>query len=507
MIAINRAAIERAREKLDPDFWAERHFYIPENKQLIRLAPHQRAILRYIFRRPDLDSPFQYSTVIYSTVKKSGKTAIAGLVARWAGETWGDKPEIYCLANDYEQAEGRIHSAAKLSIEFAPAYNKKRRELPGSWRVREQILTNLSTGATIKALAGDYKGEAGSNPSLSLWSELWGYELERALRLWDELTPPPTRRLAMRWVETYAGFEGESVLLYDLYTLSVKKGIQLQVQDLDRAGVPEADRAFEESKRPTDKVPIYVNDAAGVCAYWDEGIQARRMPWQQGEAGLKYYTEQRRTLRTVAFERFHLNLWANAVGAFIAREKWDACEKPMPVFDPRAKVVIGVDASVSRDCTALVMVGRHPEYNQEIVVRRVYIWTPTPDDKMDYDATLTVALNAVRAQYRVALVAYDPHQLHHWATQQRKDTKLRFLDFPQGDRRLIADKQLADMIEAGSIHHDGNPGLTAHVMAAAAKEDPDGRKLRIIKKNQLIPIDACVALSMAAYECLRLNLK
>lgn len=502
---ISPAALTRARAALDPDWWAEREFYIPETNAPIQLALHQRAFLRYVFRRPTLTDGFQYTTVLYSAVKKSGKTAIAGLVARWAAETWGPMGEIYCLANDFEQAAGRIYSAARQSIELSPGYDGKRRELPGRWRVREREMFSMENGATIKALAGDYKGEAGANPSLTLWSELWGYELERARRLWDEMTPPPTRQIAMRWVETYAGFEGESELLYELYEMATKGGVQLQVQDLDRAGVHDADRAFEEAPRSTDRVPIYVNDKARLVALWDDGEQARRMPWLCGEAGAAYYDEQVRTLRPSAYRRFHLNEWVSAESAFVERSAWDACAGKLPAHPDRAGVVVGIDAAVSGDCMALVVCARHPQQPEEVVVRQCMIW-PAGADKFDYDRTLTPALEAVAARFNVVMVAYDPYQLHLWATQQRKAKRLRFFEFSQGERRLRADKQLADLITQCRLHHAGDDELTAHVMNAAAKEDPEGHKLRIVKKSASRYIDAAVALSMAAYECLRLRL-
>jgi hypothetical protein len=40
---------------------------------------------------------------------------------------------------------------------------------------------------------------------------------ERSRRLWDEMVPPPTRKIACRLTVTYAGFASESVLLEELY--------------------------------------------------------------------------------------------------------------------------------------------------------------------------------------------------------------------------------------------------------------------------------------------------
>ena len=55
-----------------------------------------------------------------------------------------------------------------------------------------------------------------------MFDELWAFTSERSRRLWDELVPPPTRQVACRLTTTYAGFEGESLLLEELH----KRGLQ-----------------------------------------------------------------------------------------------------------------------------------------------------------------------------------------------------------------------------------------------------------------------------------------
>ena len=78
-------------------------------------------------------------------------------------------------------------------------------------------------GATISAIASDYQSAAGANPTISCFDEFWAYTSERARRLCDEMVPPPTRKIACRLTVTYAGFEGESVLLEELYRRGMKQ--------------------------------------------------------------------------------------------------------------------------------------------------------------------------------------------------------------------------------------------------------------------------------------------
>ena len=118
--------------------------------------------------------------------------------------------EGYAVANDLEQAQGRVFQAARRICEASPHL---RREA----NITQSRIEFPQTGAVIQAIGSDYAGAAGANPVISSFDELWGYTSERSRRLWDEMVPSPTRRISCRLVTTYAGFEGESTLLEELY--------------------------------------------------------------------------------------------------------------------------------------------------------------------------------------------------------------------------------------------------------------------------------------------------
>ncbi len=186
--------------------------------------------------------------LIYSTVKKSGKTAIAALLARHAAETGPPLEEIYCAANDLDQAANRVFQAVRQSIEADPAACKH-------WQITEHEL-RFSNGTFIRAIASDYKGEAGANPRLTVWTELWGFEHERMRRLFEELTPVPTQE-SIRIIETSAGYEGQSDLLRSLFELG-KEGKQLTAGELSElTGAPLG--CFVEAPNPDSPVPVWRN--------------------------------------------------------------------------------------------------------------------------------------------------------------------------------------------------------------------------------------------------------
>src|SRR2546425_985956 len=44
----------------------------------------------------------------------------------------------------------------------------------------------FNNGSVIRAVASDYKGEAGGRQTLAIFDELWGFDSERAERLFEE---------------------------------------------------------------------------------------------------------------------------------------------------------------------------------------------------------------------------------------------------------------------------------------------------------------------------------
>jgi hypothetical protein len=329
-------------------------------------------------------------------------TEEAGLVCRWVNETWGGANQVYTVANDKEQNRGRIYGAIQRSMEKDPLYDKARKILKSkdgydTWRIIERDLLHLPTGSIIRAIAGDHEGEAGSNPTLTAWTEIWALRLERDKRLWAELTPVNTRDRSIRYVETYAGYIGESAIEWDLWQQAVKFGKHLTIQDMP-------DWPFE----PDDEeghIPFYVNYDAQLFAHIDQGLKARRMPWQQGERGKIYYAAQAYALRNEPgqYDRLHNNYWVERATAFIPIQSFinnydESLAPSIGEYGPggfaeyvaqqRIPCIIGADGAVSGDCTAIVMVCRHPKYHSHTVPVYAKKWDPPPGGQMDYEHTI-----------------------------------------------------------------------------------------------------------------------
>lgn len=532
----------------------ETHFYIPETGKPIQYEPHQKIVLNIFSGNHSYPSllPF-YSTVEYSTPKKHGKTASNGAYTRWKSEQSTLNDEILFFANDETQSRGRAYAAIQLSIELDPLYDRQKRTLYDEhgnaiWRIIEDFLEHIPTQTRVRAVNVDYRGEAGANPSLTCWTEAWGYDTDKQVKLFDEMTPVLTRQRSQRYVEGYAGYLGKSKVLEHVENLATNPELgarQLTIQD-----IPDWPWPDEEI------LPIWVNDTAGLCAYLDRGdIARRRMPWLQGPDADRYYIEQALTLTPEQYDRLHRNYWITAVTAFIPTEWVKQCaDSGLPMLqpwrepisikecpeigdtellarycDPDNWKIVGEpvpliatgDASVSGDCTALALAGRHHLRHQDVALHGAWKWDPPRGGKIDYDTTpnsrtglsFRQQLINLCLMYNTVEFGYDEWQLHHLTNELRRDGIVWCRAFKQGVERDIADKQLYDLLKNKRLtYNPNNPDICMddmlkHFAGAARQQKPhEDTKLHIIKSSDDSKIDLVVAISMCSAEVLRLDL-
>jgi len=112
--------------------------------------------------------------------------------------------ECYVLANDQEQAQSRVYGGLTQLMRR----NRMVDWVVGGERGLAKSACEFTSGTVIKAIPSEAAGAAGSNHGFTSWDELWGYSSSRLQRLWEEMTPLPTRKNSLRFVTTYAGFEG-----------------------------------------------------------------------------------------------------------------------------------------------------------------------------------------------------------------------------------------------------------------------------------------------------------
>jgi phage terminase large subunit-like protein len=457
----------------DPAAWIEKHILKNELNQPFALYPHQRDILRLMFDF-DSDGVLPWDTMVWSCVKKSGKTSLLAILSLWWAMTQEPPNEIVLVANDMEQTLSRAYASIVRLLKYNPTID------PEVIITAKQI--QLSNETTIRAIASEYSGAAGSNHGLVGFDELWAYTSERSQRLFEELTSVPTRRNSVKLIVTYAGFESESKLLRDIY-----------LQGVDREEHPEG-----QAERLHAELPIYANLESRLCCYWDHA--QGRFPWQTP----RYYAAQKRTLRAAQYLRFHENRWSASAETFINPVLWDACTDPehRPLLPTKAiPLYVGVDASLKHDSSAVVAVGFVERGGQEyIALAQHRIWHPSPDQPIDIEEDLERYLLELHGRYAVWKVFVDPWQLAN-TCQRLTKRGVRIEAYPQTVPNLTRSGQaLFDLLNGQTLLLYKAPDVRAQALMTVAVESARG--WRIAKEKSSHKIDSIVALSMACVAAL-----
>lgn len=134
----------------DPVEWIQNEFYIPETGKPMELYPAQIEPLREALSLEG--GQFRYSLVLWSAIKKSAKSSIAGAVGLWMAF---NRPyaSIRVIGNDLKQSQSRVFEYMKRAIELNP-----------HWKNRCKINRSeiyIDNNSKIEAVACDPSGEAG----------------------------------------------------------------------------------------------------------------------------------------------------------------------------------------------------------------------------------------------------------------------------------------------------------------------------------------------------------
>lgn len=330
----------------------------------------------------------------------------------------------------------------------------------------DKIAFPAFANATIRTVASDYQSAAGANPVISCFDELWAYSSERARRLFDEMAVPPTRRIACRLTVTYAGFEGESDLLEELY----KRGM----------------------KQPVVGPSLHAGD--GILMFWSHEPVA---PWQTAD----WLAEMRRSQRPNQYLRMVENRWVTTESNFVAMEDWDRCvdsNNGRHVTNRGLSIWVGVDASVKHDSTAIVAVSwDRPAEKVRLVQHRIF--QPSPDDPLNFEDTIEATLLELRARFHVVKVLFDPWQMQS-VSQRLRRVGLPIEEYAQSTANLTAASQnLYELVTGGNLAVYSDAAMRLAISRAVAVETARG--WRISKEKQSHKVDVVVALAMAAHAC------
>lgn len=439
---------------LGPSRWAENSYgWILEDGTPIKLAEWQRLILgEYWQRREDI------STLFISAPKKAGKTALNSLLTCYR---WLTRPGIHFgLGNDFDQG-------ALLQADMIGEMCKRHPVLKRHTKVNKGEIVFLPTNSRLITLPADYAGSSGHNFLTVSFTEVWALTYESHLRLFEELTPPPLVG-ALRIVDSYAGWTGESVLLENIWTRA-KLGKQI------------ADSLYLTGQQ---------------LSFIAEGDSGHKATWRGTESQRQaYLTEQRETLRDGTFRRLHKNEWQTSEDAFIQPEQWDALITPGYTCPSPSKSVhlhAAVDIGVKRDWAAVASV---IEDSEGLSLGPYRLWKPPKKGEVDLSAVEDYLIE-LDAGYSLSSLSGDPSQFLYMK-QRLNAGGIRTEEFSQHPSQMTkAGNALFDSIRQGKLKvYAGSTDLRECVLNARGKETERG--VRLVKQTQSKKIDAAIALAMA----------
>lgn len=122
---------------------------------------------------------FRFDTSLIFSPKKIGKTTAIAALAGWRCSTWRDQ-SIFVIASKVEQAEVLFRTVAEFT---------RHRSIDKRWHVNhsKNIITDRSTGSTIRVLACNPSGISGYSADLFILDETAEMPSHYAQTIWDRI--------------------------------------------------------------------------------------------------------------------------------------------------------------------------------------------------------------------------------------------------------------------------------------------------------------------------------
>ena len=439
----------------------------------IQLAPYHADLLRHIFTPGD-GGRLPYDVIAWCEPAKSGKSAIAGLVAQYAALHLDPNSAVVLASNKRDQAASIMYASFAESVKANPALPIE----PGSY---ETLFP--STGSTVQAIASNSRGAAGARFSLALFDELWGYQYTDAERLWSEFKTDPTRTTSLKMAVGYAGYL-ESELWLELLQSGTEHGEPvLELQHIANA------------------------DGEGACyrngrtfVFWSHVC---RQPWQTQA----WIDGQRATLRPNEYKRMIETLFVEGEGDFVDPDAWegliDANAAPLTPGDKRFPVYVGLDIATKPggdDCALVGVYRRVMDDGDKVRIAFHKVWHGGRRRILPLKLAATVKPYILKLceQYDVRGVWFDPYQSLQLAEELRA-AGIPCHEVPQTHAtRGPKDTALWEMVANRELVLYDDPELRKAAASATAKELGNG--MIFLGKAGRGKIDLLVALANCADE-------
>jgi len=417
----------------------------------------QKWLLRALFERDAETQRLRYRRALIGLPRKQGKSLMLSAVAVYGMIAGESGAEVYVVAGDRQQAR-IIFNEAKQQIQMSPT-------LSSECRVYRDAVEMPRFGSVFRVLSSEFKGQAGLNPSLVLFDELWN---QTTPDLYDQMTLGSGARIEPLIVSiTTAG--------YDLDTVAGR---------LYRYG---KQAAAGEVDDPT--FGFWWWEAPPECSIDDERAWGIANP--NLREGLLDPDDMRTAMRQSdesAFRRWRLNQWVGNQESWLPAGAFEQCRSDEEL-DPDLPSFVGIDMALKHDSIAVVVA----QPQEDKVVIRAKVWNPL-EQAVDV-ATVEDHLRLLHRTYNIREFAFDP-ALFTRSAEVLADDGLPMVEYPQSAARMVpASNNAYRLIVERKIAHDGMPTLVDHVISAAQRTTEIGWRLSKGKAKR--KIDACIAMVIA----------
>ncbi len=465
------------------------------DSKTIVLEPPQVFILAVIFGwRRRSDKLRRFSSAYIEMARKAAKSTVSAIVA------------IYCLCCEDEPG-AQVIIGATTGEQAGKVFNPAKRMVEKTTPLQEEFdlkawsrsITCGLTGGFIQPINAKGKTQDGWNPHVAVLDELHAHQNRD---LFDVMTSAfGSRRHPLRWVITTAGYNTAGVCYEQhVYVKKILEGILeadhyfgiIFTLDLAEPGDDEpGDDPFDPAVWP--KANPMLGITPSMASMESEAADAKASPASEGE-----------------FLTKRLNIWRNALGAWLPREGWLQCgDETLDWADFEGlDCWIGGDLADKDDITALVLAafddtGRllwkpkfwlpeatlaRPEHSDGRAVAPYRVWVNqghlqlTPGDWVDQNEVEGQVREWIE-RLRVLKVTFD-----QWAAAQQMASRLNedLASNPDDPLAVILHKKAASVTDPAKelaarvrggpsrFRHDNNPvmnWMASNVVVARRRDE------------------------------------
>ena len=442
--------------------------------QPFKLLEWQQEIIDTLFEE-DEHGERLYSSIILEIPRKNAKTQLAaGLgLSALVGLTGEKEPFIICAAYSKEQAKILFNKCKKM-IQQNPAIESDFEILNSG------IIKYKPNNGVLQVFSSDSHNAHGHNPSMIICDELHTW---KTTALWDALTTGSGTRQNFQLVGiTTAGYDKKSLLG------------GLRSEGLSARHMYNGE--WKGTKRSSSVYIAYGPEEGEIYDPTDwEAFKRHNPSWSiWTEKAFRAQCDLNKNNEAALRQLFH-NEWVSSNLGWMPLGAWERAEDPDAQLIPGERIVLGVDASITGDATAVVAAGIDSQ-----VIQPIGIWEK-PADLEDWLVPLNEMKEVIRAvsdQYTIAEVAFDPY----WCLAIMQDLEAEGFNTVKFTTNAPAQMApaVANFYHAamnGILKHNGDARLKEHVYNCASKQTPRGTVITKIKQTG--KIDAAVASVIAHF--------